>query len=632
MHLLIASLAALFLGPVLLRLLGRRGPLLAAIDGFVVVGLGGVLVGHLLPDSLAIAGVWAGVLAALGVVTPPLLERGFSQRSASISAAVISLAMLGLALHAMMDGAALALALQHGARQLHEQSSQGGALAIAVMLHRIPIGLTIWWLVGRAKHARRGWMMLAVVTVATAAGFFGAQPLLDAMPTRGLALAQALLAGLLFHAVFAHRPDALASDTPQPRRWALLGAALAAAALLYVGGHQHHEPVAGTLSFAATMTTLALHSAPALLLAFVAAGVLMGAVTTRERRRLGAAGALSQALRGSVYGVPMQVCSCGVVPVYRELVQRGVPITAALAFLVATPAIGMDAIWISVPMLGPALAVIRALGALFVAVATAILLGRWASTRGFAHAAEGAASHTCVVHGSAVDHGHREAGHDHPTHDAQLPTLGERFRCSFAFSFGELFDHVAPWMVMGLFVASLTEPMMQPQAVAELSPTVQVPLLALMGLPMYVCASGAVPTMSVLMHKGLSGGAALAFLVTGPATNLVTFTVLSKLHGRRVAASFWVLVTVLASAIGWATNAWLSPAAVPLHTLSEQLPSWVHLACLALLSSMVLLSVVRQGPRGFIEQLFSVDGYEHEHTHSHDHQHTHDDDCHGHGG
>ncbi len=148
---------------------------------------------------------------------------------------------------------------------------------------------------------------------------------------------------------------------------------------------------------------------------------------------------------------------------------------------------------------------------------------------------------------------------------------------------------------------------------------------------MYVCASGAMPTMAVLMHKGLSGGAAVAFLLTGPATNLVTFSVLGALHGRRIAIAFGALITLLAIALGLAVNAWVPSDALPLHQLAVAQPSWLNLGCLALLSLWVVASIVRQGPRGFIEQLFSVDGYEHNHTHSHDHHHAHDDDCHGHG-
>jgi hypothetical protein len=129
------------------------------------------------------------------------------------------------------------------------------------------------------------------------------------------------------------------------------------------------------------------------------------------------------------------------------------------------------------------------------------------------------------------------------------------------------------------------------------------------------------------MHKGLSAGAAIAFLLTGPATNIVTFGILSTLHGRRVAVAFGLFVTGLAVCLGYVVNMWLPAVDVPLHELAVAETSPLNVICLALLGILFLVSLFRQGPRGFIEQLAPLSQHEHHHHHEHEpaehHAHEH---------
>jgi len=182
---------------------------------------------------------------------------------------------------------------------------------------------------------------------------------------------------------------------------------------------------------------------------------------------------------------------------------------------------------------------------------------------------------------------------------------GRRVREGLRFGFVDVFDHTMPWIALGLIVAAMAEPMLAHGSLASIPRALQAPLAALVGVPIYVCASGATPIVALALHKGLSTGAALAFLIAGPATNLTTFGVLAKLHGRRAAVSFGVVVTVLAVLAGWTVDV-LDLSAAPVldaHADLHERGIWLRWACAAALGLLTLASLFRQGPRGAIAQV-----------------------------
>ena len=164
---------------------------------------------------------------------------------------------------------------------------------------------------------------------------------------------------------------------------------------------------------------------------------------------------------------------------------------------------------------------------------------------------------------------------------------------------------------------------------ARIPPAVEVGLFALLGIPTYVCASGATPLVAVLIFKGASPGAALAFLLTGPATNLTPFGVLSRLHGVRVALWFGLGIMALALALGYAVNLALDlPPALAVDEVGGH--GWWSLEGVSLcaLCALCALSLLRRGPRAFVGEIVAADG-EDDHDSSHDHDH--DDHCCPHG-
>lgn len=287
-------------------------------------------------------------------------------------------------------------------------------------------------------------------------------------------------------------------------------------------------------------------------------------------------GPLRQTGRRLVFGLPQPVRSCDVLPFYDRLIRQGAPATAALAFLVATPALGLDGLLLSVPMLGTSLTLARIIGAVAMALMVALLLGMALPTSSGMPPTP-------------------------PPQPAQ-PAMA-RLRTGLRYGLIDLLDHTIPWVGMGLLLAAMVEPLMGHTLLSAMPASVQVPLLAVLGIPGYVSAAGATPLAAVAIHKGVSAGAVLAFLLAGSGTNLATLGLLSVLYSRRMALGFAALVLLLAILAGWTVDAIgvAAPEVLPHTPLTD--PGLGSVSCFVILLFLAVGSLVRQGPRGMMDQI-----------------------------
>ena len=508
--------------------------------------------------------------------------------------------VVGLALHAVLDGGALALAVL-GADEGHAE-----AMALAVLFHRLPLGFIIVWIAPRSWSIAGVMALAGLLALATLAGFELGQEILGQFDVFSLAIFEGLVAGVLFHVVLVHPPNEAGMTSRQGRYAASAGVLIGfgLVALMLHGGLGHAEGeghshttnrFSGADGFLETFLALAAESAPALIAAFVGAGLLRVFLNKRVLAWLGRGRSVSQAFRGMAFGLPLPICSCGVVPLYEGLIRAGTPAAAALAFLVATPEIGLGAVLISVPLLGMEMTIMRVLCAIAAAWVIAVVTVRVVPTR--------------------------EADTDDVGLDFQEgEPLATRIGSGLRYGLQDLVEDVMPWVIVGLGIAALLEPLLDASGLRTLSPWIQVPLAGLMGMPVYVCASGSTPIIAVLLFSGLSPGAGIAFLLTGPATNIVTFGLLSSLHSRRTAVVFGVTTAIMACVLGWMTNLW-SP------TLSgiagdgmghEHRTSPVYFVSLLALALITGAAMFRRGPRALIAKVVSS----HQHVHVEGEPHT----------
>ena len=604
---LLVSLLPLFAAPFLHALCEKRSSLLHMLDGFIFVAIGGLIISGILPEVFHHGGWWSFAFLFLGLVLPVISEKVLHNEG-NIHKLALILGMIGLFIHAMTDGAALVHTdvHGHGHGDGHDHAHVGDILSLGVLLHRIPIGLTIWWLVKPQFGKLAALGVLVMIAVGTVVGYTQVPAILGPLSGVGLAYFQAFVAGSLIHIVF-HRPHMHDHGGHGGNRWSEgLGNLIGGGLVVYLASHHNHmQDSAWWREASHTFIDLLLESAPALLLAYLVAGVAMAFISQAYVDWMNAGRTWKQTLRGVAVGLPLPVCSCGVVPLYHTLIKRGAPPAAAMAFLVATPELGIDAILISLPLLGDTMTIARVVAAFVVALAIGILIGRITPKPNL----EGIEEHI------------------HPPERTE--TIIEKLKFGLSRGLGELVDHTGPWILVGLILAAGLQPILNTYLTEGINPWLEVPLFALIGMPLYVCASGATPMIAIFLINGVSPGAALAFLITGPATNLTTVAILSQLHGRRIAVLFGLATFAITVVLGYVANAVL-PQFTPKLLSGEHVHGTpFQYFCLAILGLIFTFSLVRRGARAFLGELFSQGEHDHDHgDHHHHHHHGHSHDHH----
>lgn len=265
---------------------------------------------------------------------------------------------------------------------------------------------------------------------------------------------------------------------------------------------------------------------PYLLFGFFVAGVLSVLVSQRfVEKHLGGRG-LWPLLKASVLGVPLPLCSCGVIPVSMSLRKHGASKGSTIAFLLSTPQTGVDSIFVTLSLLGPIFAIFRPVAALI----------------------------TGLIGGTLVEvFGQSKAGLNSPpekcTDECCSDVKTSRMRKGLKYGFVTLPRDIGKAMLVGLLIAAFISALVPDGYFAEKLGTGIFPLIAMMflGIPVYVCATASVPVAAALIMKGLSPGAALVFLMTGPATNAASFATIWKVLGKTTAVLY--LATVAGCAL-----------------------------------------------------------------------------------
>jgi uncharacterized membrane protein YraQ (UPF0718 family)/copper chaperone CopZ len=271
--------------------------------------------------------------------------------------------------------------------------------------------------------------------------------------------------------------------------------------------------------------------APYLLFGFLVAGLLSVWISPQwVERHLGRRG-FGPVLKASLIGVPLPLCSCGVIPVSASMRRHGASRAATTSFLLSTPQTGVDSIAVTYALLGPVFALFRPIAALLTGLVgggLVQLFGERDRTDAAGQLKPPACTEPCCA--------------DKESHNVVVRAL--------RYGFVTLPRDIGAALLAGIVIAGLISVLAPP---GELQPYVGGGLLSMLlmiavGIPIYVCASASVPIAAGFIHLGASPGAALAFLIAGPATNAATITTVWKLLGKRTALLY--LLTIAISAIG----------------------------------------------------------------------------------
>jgi uncharacterized protein len=310
-----------------------------------------------------------------------------------------------------------------------------------------------------------------------------------------------------------------------------------------------------------------------LLLGFFVAGLLSVFVSQQlVERHLGGRG-FWPLFKASLFGVPLPLCSCGVIPVSMSLHKHGASKGSTIAFLLSTPQTGVDSIAVTYSLLGPVFAIFRPLTAL----ATGLIGGMAVDV--FDHDDEN------------LNQAPKKCSEDCCSNN---PKKSGRILRGLKYSFITLPRDIGKAMLIGLIAAAFISALVPDDFFAVYLGTGIFAMLVMMviGIPSYVCATASVPIAAAMMMKGLTPGAAIVFLMTGPATNAASFATIWKILGSRTALIYLAAVAGCALASGILLDYFYF---TPEMNHLEHLHGWMLPDAIRYISAVALLAVLGYG-------------------------------------
>lgn len=329
-------------------------------------------------------------------------------------------------------------------------------------------------------------------------------------------------------------------------------------------------------------------SAPYMLFGFFVAGLLKAYIPDdlvarhlgRENRR--------NLFKAALFGVPIPLCSCGVLPAAAGLRKQGASKGATTAFLISTPETGVDSISVTYALLDPLMAVIRPVSAFLTALLTGQLVRTLDPELATPTYPQDETDHSCCAEKSAEV---RKGSCCSSSGQAEISSM-QRLKKGMTFAYGDLFGDIAGWFFFGVFIAGLITLFVSPTLVENFlgNPFIAMLAMLVIGMPLYVCATASTPIAAALVLKGLNPGAALVFLLAGPATNAAAISVISKILGRKATLIYVIGIIISSLFLGFVVDG--------IYNVTDLAHSWhvgqneEHSGIIGTISALILIAIV----------------------------------------
>lgn len=329
-----------------------------------------------------------------------------------------------------------------------------------------------------------------------------------------------------------------------------------------------------------TLWDLILEMSPYLLLGFLIAGLLNGVFSkTWLQNQLGKPGWKSS-IKAALFGVPLPLCSCGVIPTGVSLHKKGASKGATTSFLISTPQTGVDSVLVTYALMGWAYAIIRPIIAFITGIFGGFFVDKF----------------------DKVEQQFKDT--DSCTDCAVDTSKQHWFDRIFKYAFVDFLQDISRWLIIGLVLASVISMLVPDQFFEQgilSEPIIGMLIVLVASIPLYVCATASVPIAAVLLMKGISPGAAIVFLMAGPATNIATFTVIWNAIGKRMTLIYMASIIGGALLFGFIIDyifptSWLSYFSVTevIGQNHHLLPHWLTLSSALILIALVLNAEIRR--------------------------------------
>ncbi|MDI6786226.1 MAG: SO_0444 family Cu/Zn efflux transporter [bacterium] len=292
------------------------------------------------------------------------------------------------------------------------------------------------------------------------------------------------------------------------------------------------------------------------------------------------AGNITSVFKASILGIPLPLCSCGVVPTVLMLKKKGASKGAILSFLISTPTSGVDSIAATYSLLGPLFAVYRVIACGITGIFAGIMENL--VCRKEKHKTNSLNNDECKLCNTDEPHKH---------------TLMEKIKGVFHYAFVELLEDISKWLIIGILIGGLISYLIPDKLIYSYlgSGWQAMVIMLVVGIPLYICATGSIPIVAALILKGMSPGAGLVFLLAGPATNIASLVVLTRYLGIKTIIIYLVSISFCSISFGYFLDIlWTSPILLE-HTLphKEILSYNLQLASSLILFGLIVLNFRR---------------------------------------
>ncbi len=290
-----------------------------------------------------------------------------------------------------------------------------------------------------------------------------------------------------------------------------------------------------------------------LLIGLLAAGLIKSFIAEDTMQRWVGGRGIGAILRAALFGAPLPLCSCGVLPAAIGLHRAGASKEATVSFLISTPETSIDSVAVTYALMGPVMAIFRPLAALVNAVGTgllttlvvdesvpdkteAVVVKNCCSSKEEAKVEEMVVSPCPDAKAEAVEASCcSQKKQAEPDMSAQIRPAPNKVMLVLSYAGAELLDDISRWMAFGIVLAGIMLTFIPPDWLAQWGGGLPAMLVMLVvGVPMYICAVASTPVAAGLLLAGVSPGAVLVFLLVGPATNIASFALLKRELGLKV--------------------------------------------------------------------------------------------------
>ena len=287
-------------------------------------------------------------------------------------------------------------------------------------------------------------------------------------------------------------------------------------------------------------------------------------------------GRMSSVVKAALFGIPIPLCSCGVLPAAASLKRQGANNGATTAFLISTPESGVDSMAITYALLDPIMTVARPVSAFITAVAAGISENLLQSQK--EEDWKRIVDRSCPID-NCCD-GNSCPPEEHAKHHSFI----EKLWSGLKFAVDDLWGDLAGWFFAGLLFAGIIAAVIPQELMTSYlgGGLHSMLIMLLVGIPMYICATASTPVAAALILKGVSPGAALVFLLVGPATNVTSLSVLFGLLGKRATVIYLVMLSLFAVLSGLVLDMIYNNFGVTASAIAGQagevIPYWLQLS------------------------------------------------------